>query len=552
MPQSQARTLPYLLLVTSMAAATIFLPRIPALADTPEYCGRTILILDESGSIQPHETTVRSAVNAFFTPLIDSDAEAQVVEFGKEANTVFGSYLPIDVTAVANDFGPYVNATAAGEVYDPPSTSGPSTNWDDALDEATQINASSGVAPVVLFLTDGDPTAYNLDQPGDPLFGTVNVSGTTPTAVNRAIEEATELKGQGSHLIGIAVGPALQDPSDSLNRLKAVTGENVYDGTGILDLSATDVILVENFADLPATMALIAQALCANPEITVEKTASSPVVIPGTEVTYQIDVTNAGNVDLHDVVLDDPSVPGCSENIGTLAVGETVTVECSIVLWSPLTNTATATGTDPFGTPVQGEGSASTILIASGTGTPGFWKNHEDVWPVAGDTVLIGDWNHNWVCDPTETCLEMTLAEALAALGTPPRGDMTWNLARPLVAAWLNVSAGNDPTCIATTIDLATAWLLVHPIGSDVPGSDPAWDTASSWAKTLDDYNNGLLCAESRDAGEGPAEGAETESSTGETPATEPENDEAAEDPGAGWDGEGGNPPPHSKGRGKG
>ena len=551
MPKTKARTLPYLLLVTAMAAATIFIPRTAALADTPEYCGRTILILDESGSIQPHETTVRSAVNAFFTPLIDSGVETHIVEFGEEANTVFGSYLSINATTVANDFEPYVNATAAGEKYDPPSTSGPSTNWDDALDEATQINATAGVAPVVLFLTDGDPTAYNRDQPGDPFFGTVDVSGTTPTAVNRAIEEATELKAQGSHLIAVAVGPALTDPSPSLDRLKAATGPNVYKGSGTLDLSTTDVILVENFADLPETMALIAQALCADPEITVEKTASSPFVIPGTEVSYQIDVTNTGNVDLHDVVLNDPSVPGCDQNIGDLAVGETVTVQCSTVLWGPLTNTATASGTDPFGTPVQGEGSASTMIIAAGTGTPGFWKNHEDVWPVIGDTVLIGDWNHSWICDPAETCLELTREQAMAALGTPPKGDMTWNLARPLVAAWLNVSAGNDASCIADTIDLATQWLLAHPIGSDVGGSDPAWDTASEWAGILDDYNNGLLCAESRDAKE--AEETEaSESSATSAPATEPEDDQPGDDPGADWDGEGGNPPPHSKGRGKG
>ena len=260
-------------------------------------------------------------------------------------------------------------------------------------------------------------------------------------------------------------------------------------------------------------------------------------------------MTNTGNVELYDVTLDDPLVPDCSQAIGYLAVGETVRVECTTTVWGPLTNTATATGTDPSGTPVQDDGSATTTLIDRGTGTPGYWRNHLDMWPIANDTVLIGDWNHNWACDGDETCLELTKEEALMALTTPPRGDITWSLGRPLVAAWLNVSAGNDSSCIADTVDSAAAWLQSHPLGSGVGGSDPAWVEASGWATLLDDYNNGKLCAEHRDAN-GDADEDTAEATVENIEASQEQEQEQEAEPGDDWDGSGGNPPPHaSKGR---
>ncbi|HEX5671963.1 MAG TPA: hypothetical protein VFY46_04495, partial [Acidimicrobiia bacterium] len=323
-------------------------------------------------------------------------------------------------------------------------------------------------------------------------------------------------------------------------------GPDVYTG-GTLDLDLTDTVLVPDFADLPAAMQLIAQAMCADPSIVVDKSVNLPVVVAGTTVTYQVVVTNTGNVHLHDVAVTDPAVPGCSQVVGDLGVGESVIITCTSSVWAPLTNTASASGSDPFGTPVLDEDTAEVGLIPTGTGTPGFWKNHPEVWPVAADEVLVGDWNHNWICDPSETCLVLTTEEALAATGTPPRGDMTWNLGRPLVTAWLNVSAGNDPSCIADTIDAAIVWLLAHPLGSGVGGGDPAWQEASGWAGLLDDYNNGLLCAEHRDSLD-----SETTSEATVTDITNPELTQATPPPTELPDrGNSNNAPPQDKANGK-
>ena len=127
--------------------------------------------------------------------------------------------------------------------------------------------------------------------------------------------------------------------------------------------------------------------------------------------------------------------------------------------------------------------------------------------------MIIGDWNHDTVCSGAEVCLDLSLDEAATALSQPARGDTTWILGRALITAWLNVSSGNDSSCIAQTIDDATAWLLVHPMGSGVGGGTDAWAVAQPLAEQLDAYNNGLLCAEHRDS-TGGVETTVTESST--------------------------------------
>jgi uncharacterized repeat protein (TIGR01451 family) len=519
----------------------------PAEAAPPATCSQVTLVLDESGSVNPYEGTVRDALHAFLNTLTGLGVNASVVEFGTAAKTVFG-YTPITSANLSGVFNPYVDAVAVGDIYDSPSQMGPATNWDDALDEASSINAGSGVAPLVLFLTDGDPTAYNLDQSGEP--GGVAVTGVTTQAVLRAVSEADEIRAQGSHLVAVGVGNALSDPS-SVNRLVQVAGPDIYSG-GTLDLDVADVVLVPEFSDLPEALALLAQAMCADPGVTVEKSVNLANVTPGTTVTYQVVVTNTGNVPLHNVVLSDPAVPGCSLTIGDLAVGQSVTTSCTMTVWAPLTNLAIVTGDDPFGTPVRGEDTSEVGLVPTGTGTPGYWKNHPEAWPIAGSEVLIGDWNHDWVCDADETCLGLTIEEALAALSTPPKGDMTWNLGRPLVAAWLNVSAGNDSSCVAATIDLATDWLLAHPLGSGVGGGDSSWQLAAAWAALLDDYNNGRLCAESRDSMEAETSADEVDGPGPASPASQPQphSEDANGHPGNNPGNGGNNPPPHSSGQG--
>jgi len=122
-----------------------------------------------------------------------------------------------------------------------------------------------------------------------------------------------------------------------------------------------------------------------------------------------------------------------------------------------------------------------------GCGTPGFWKNHPDAWPV--EEITIGGMTY-------------TKADAIGLMDAPEKGDKTYSMFRALVAAKLNVLAGNPDGCIAGTIADADAWMATNgPAGSGVKagGRDSAWRDGEPIATALDDYNNGYLCAPPRD-----------------------------------------------------
>lgn len=119
-----------------------------------------------------------------------------------------------------------------------------------------------------------------------------------------------------------------------------------------------------------------------------------------------------------------------------------------------------------------------------GTGTPGYWKNHPEAWPVS--SLALGATTY-------------TKAQLLDILGQAKSRDMTYALASQLIAAKLNVANGTAAGCITATITAADAWLAAHPVGSGVTADSAAWKTGEPLKSTLDAYNNGLLCAPHRD-----------------------------------------------------
>lgn len=120
-----------------------------------------------------------------------------------------------------------------------------------------------------------------------------------------------------------------------------------------------------------------------------------------------------------------------------------------------------------------------------GTGTPSYWKNHPEAWPV--EAIDIGG-------------VTYTKAEAIEYMDMPKKGDKTIAMFRALVAAELNVFIGNVSSCIAGTIDDTDAWMATHgPVGSGVKARSDAWQEAEELYEKLDSYNNGELCAPSRD-----------------------------------------------------
>jgi len=122
-----------------------------------------------------------------------------------------------------------------------------------------------------------------------------------------------------------------------------------------------------------------------------------------------------------------------------------------------------------------------------GTGTPGYWKNHPNAWPV--NTITVGG-------------ITYTKAQAIAWLGKVGK-DKTTTMFSSLVPAMLNLLIGNDGSCVNAAIAAGNAWMQIPPagygpVGSNVAASSYAWSVGEPTHQTLDAYNNGLLCAPHR------------------------------------------------------
>ena len=111
------------------------------------------------------------------------------------------------------------------------------------------------------------------------------------------------------------------------------------------------------------------------------------------------------------------------------------------------------------------------------TFTQGYWKNHPDAWPVS--SLTLGT-------------VVYTKAELLAILDQPAQGNGLLILAHQLIAAKLNIANGADPSAAASAISAADTQigaLVVPPVGSGYLSPS----SVNAKAKTLDDYNNGLI-----------------------------------------------------------
>jgi hypothetical protein len=119
-----------------------------------------------------------------------------------------------------------------------------------------------------------------------------------------------------------------------------------------------------------------------------------------------------------------------------------------------------------------------------GTGTPGYWKNHPEAWPV--ESITVGG-------------VVYTKAQAIDILEKPGK-DRTLTMFSSLVPAKLNVTIGNDGSCVASTITAADEWMQTYgPVGRGVHAASLAWKLGEPLHRQLDNYNNGALCAPHRE-----------------------------------------------------
>jgi uncharacterized repeat protein (TIGR01451 family) len=217
--------------------------------DLAPRCGiNVILILDESGSINPDGPTdyapaVRSAAKAFLDSLSGTGSKVALIAFSTTAKEEI-PYTTVDSASITGTFTPYLN-----NQYKP----GGWTNWEDAFKEAKETNTKGPVANMVVFITDGDPTARNQDG-----TAVTNLVEGEALALTKAQTESDRVKAQGSHIFAIGVGSAVQKET-SARRLTAVSGAQQYPDA---DFEQADYTLVEEFDDLAQALRDLAIELC--------------------------------------------------------------------------------------------------------------------------------------------------------------------------------------------------------------------------------------------------------------------------------------------------
>lgn len=267
-----------------------------------QACGLDLtLVLDASGSVQTANAVedVRDSASALLEALAGTASTARVTQFA----SFTGELAPrtqIDDASLAVD-GPLGEAVTGYYNPRPPQPSGSTiysytggdplssgsyrqnngqdqyTNWDASLGQAAEDTGE-----LVVYVTDGDPTSFNFDQPDDPFTDAdvaiqTNSGAADQVTLDRAVEASNGIKSSGSRVLAVGVGAALDNP-DSVERLQQISGPQVVRGADLEtvdDFNTVDVALVEEFDQLADFMSNLAFGLC-SPSLTVRKLAQQP------------------------------------------------------------------------------------------------------------------------------------------------------------------------------------------------------------------------------------------------------------------------------------
>jgi uncharacterized repeat protein (TIGR01451 family) len=102
-----------------------------------------------------------------------------------------------------------------------------------------------------------------------------------------------------------------------------------------------------------------------HPAIAIVKNPKSQVVSVSGTATFQITVTNTGDVTLTNVTVTDELAPDCNRSLGTLEPGQSATYTCTRPnVTTAFDNVAVATGSPPFGPSVTAMDTAPVTVRA--------------------------------------------------------------------------------------------------------------------------------------------------------------------------------------------
>jgi hypothetical protein len=132
------------------------------------------------------------------------------------------------------------------------------------------------------------------------------------------------------------------------------------------------------------------------------------------------------------------------------------------------------------------------------TYTQGYWKNHEDAWPMDFSPTAVFFSATKQVCiencggNPNDDVFETQPATWADVLDTPVNVSQGYyQLAHQYIAAVLNQASGACvPDGIQDTLEFGYDWLSAHAPSACTGAS--SCGTQKDWAAVLDDYNNGV------------------------------------------------------------
>ena len=383
--------------------------------------------LDVVQDILPDGTTVTLATNVVQEPGDSNTYYLDYVVDVADLQFIAGAWMVVNTLKIGgtDSLGDIINAT----------TGKSSVVIQPAIDLEKYVNGEDADTPTGPSIVVGDPVLweYIVTNTGDVDLTNVEVTddilGLIGTIPSLAVGETQTLTANGTAAAGQyanlgtatgtpPVGPDVSDEdpshylgvSPSIDIEKHTNGENADNPTG-------------------------------------------PSIVVGAPVLWEYIVTNTGDVDLTNVVVTD-DILGPIGTIPSLAAGETQTLTANgNAAAGQYANLGTATGTPPVGPDVSDEDPSHYLGEGEYSGlTPGFWKNHTDLWVDYTPGQFVGD-----VFDiPAELSdlADDTLLEALAYKGGKDAIGMARNLLRQAVAALLNASHPlvNYPTTVTDII----------------------------------------------------------------------------------------------------
>ncbi|MGA9595605.1 MAG: hypothetical protein WBV06_05590, partial [Acidimicrobiia bacterium] len=321
---------------------------------------------------------------------IDKTPDLQTILGGDDATftiTVANTGdVPLDNVTVTDALAPDCDATIGT------LGAGVSTDYSCTLAgvtaDFTNTASVTGDDPLGNPVADSDTAAVDVIGPAITIDKTPDLQ--TVAAGGTVTFDITVTNTGDVSLSNVAVTDALASGCDTTIGTLAAGASTTYSCTmtaGTNDFTNTATVTADDPLGNPVTDSDIADVTVVNPAITIDKTPDSQQIVAGETATFDITVTNTGDVDITDVTVSDPLAPNCNGSFASLATGASETYSCTMTTGgTDFTNTATVTGNDPLANPVTDSDTAAVDVIDPGIDIQ---KTPDLQQAVAGSTVTF-------------------------------------------------------------------------------------------------------------------------------------------------------------------